>query len=149
MRKSAKYFLNNNGKKLLAASVMALLLSGSAQPVLAASAEILDGTANDKYAQVNSGDIYGTVYGVRNDADASGGTIKMNEGAAFNLYGGLRFNKKEAKADNNVVTINNGKVVFAVYCGEGPGEGTESLGNIVNRSGGKSVFSFFGGVRFV
>ena len=77
MRKSAKYFLNNNGKKLLAASVMALLLSGSAQPVLAASAEILDGTANDKYAQVNSGDIYGTVYGVRNDADASGGTIKM------------------------------------------------------------------------
>ena len=25
MRKSAKYFLNNNGKKLLAASVMALL----------------------------------------------------------------------------------------------------------------------------
>ena len=37
MRKSAKYFLNNNGKKLLAASVMALLLSGSAQPVLAAT----------------------------------------------------------------------------------------------------------------
>lgn len=32
MRKSAKYFLNNNGKKLLAASVMALLLSVSAQP---------------------------------------------------------------------------------------------------------------------
>ena len=62
MRKSAKYFLNNNGK----------------------------------YAQVNSGDIYGTVYGVRNDADASGGTIKMNEGAAFNLYGGLSFNKNEA-----------------------------------------------------
>lgn len=45
MRKSAKYFLNNNGKKLLAASVMALLLSVSAQPVLAASAKILDGTA--------------------------------------------------------------------------------------------------------
>ena len=82
MKKSAKYFLNNNGKKLLAVSVMVLLLSGSAQPVLAASAEILDGTANDKYAQVNSGDIYGSVYGVRNDADASGGTIKMNEGAA-------------------------------------------------------------------
>lgn len=117
MRKSAKYFLNNNGKKLLAASVMALLLSGSVQPVLAASAEILDGTANDKYAQVNSGDIYGTVYGVRNDADASGGTIKMNEGAAFNLYGGLSFNKNEAKADNNVVTINNGKVVVAVTGG--------------------------------
>ena len=75
MRKSAKYFFNNNGKKLLAASVMALLLSGSAQPVLAASAEILDGTANDKYAQVNSGDIYGTVYGVRNDADASADSV--------------------------------------------------------------------------
>ncbi len=57
MRKLAKYFLNNNGKKLLAASVMALLLSGSVQTVWAASAEILDGTANDKYAQVNSGDI--------------------------------------------------------------------------------------------
>ena len=93
MRKSAKYFLNNNGKKLLAASVMALLLSGSAQPVLAASAEILDGTANDKYAQVNSGDIYGTVYGVRNDADASGGTIKMNEGAHLTCTAGSALTK--------------------------------------------------------
>lgn len=61
MRKSAKYFLNNNGKKLLAASVMALLLSGAAQPVLAAD---LDGTANGKLAEVNTGDVYGHVYGV-------------------------------------------------------------------------------------
>ena len=149
MRKSAKYFLNNNGKKLLAASVMALLLSGSAQPVLAASAEILDGTANDKYAQVNSGDIYGTVYGVRNDADASGGTIKMNEGAAFNLYGGLSFNKNEAKADNNVVTINNGKVVFAVYGGQAQGHDADASGNIVSISGSNSELSFEGGAHSV
>lgn len=149
MRKSAKYFLNNNGKKLLAASVMALLLSGSAKPVLAASAEILDGTANDKYAQVNSGDIYGTVYGVRNDADASGGTIKMNEGAAFNLYGGLSFNKNEAKADNNVVTINNGKVVFAVYGGQAQGHDADASGNIVSISGGNSELSFEGGAHSV
>ena len=149
MRKSAKYFLNNNGKKLLAASVMALLLSGSAQPVLAASAEILDGTAKDKYAQVNSGDIYGTVYGVRNDADASGGTIKMNEGAAFNLYGGLSFNKNEAKADNNVVTINNGKVVFAVYGGQAQGHDADASGNIVSISGSNSELSFEGGAHSV
>lgn len=149
MRKSAKYFLNNNGKKLLAASVMVLLLSGSAQPVLAASAEILDGTANDKYAQVNSGDIYGTVYGVRNDADASGGTIKMNEGAAFNLYGGLSFNKNEAKADNNVVTINNGKVVFAVYGGQAQGHDADASGNIVSISGSNSELSFEGGAHSV
>lgn len=149
MRKSAKYFLNNNGKKLLAASVMALFLSGSAQPVLAASAEILDGTANDKYAQVNSGDIYGTVYGVRNDADASGGTIKMNEGAAFNLYGGLSFNKNEAKADNNVVTINNGKVVFAVYGGQAQGHDADASGNIVSISGSNSELSFEGGAHSV
>ena len=149
MRKSAKYFLNNNGKKLLAASVMALLLSGSAQAVLAASAEILDGTANDKYAQVNSGDIYGTVYGVRNDADASGGTIKMNEGAAFNLYGGLSFNKNEAKADNNVVTINNGKVVFAVYGGQAQGHDADASGNIVSISGSNSELSFEGGAHSV
>lgn len=149
MRKSAKYFLNNNGKKLLAASVMALLLSGSAQPVLAASAEILDGTANDKYAQVNSGDIYGTVYGVRNDTDASGGTIKMNEGAAFNLYGGLSFNKNEAKADNNVVTINNGKVVFAVYGGQAQGHDADASGNIVSISGSNSELSFEGGAHSV
>ena len=149
MRKSAKYFLNNNGKKLLAASVMALLLSGSAQPVLAASAEILDGTANDKYAQVNSGDIYGTVYGVRNDADASSGTIKMNEGAAFNLYGGLSFNKNEAKADNNVVTINNGKVVFAVYGGQAQGHDADASGNIVSISGSNSELSFEGGAHSV
>ena len=147
MRKSAKYFLNNNGKKLLAASVMALLLSGSAQLVLAASAEILDGTANDKYAQVNSGDIYGTVYGVRNDADASGGTIKMNEGAAFNLYGGLSFNKNEAKADYNVVTINNGKVVFAVYGGQAQGHDADASGNIVSISGSNSELSFEGGAH--
>ena len=149
MRKSAKYFLNNNGKKLLAASVIALLLSGSAQPVLAASAEILDGTANDKYAQVNSGDIYGTVYGVRNDADAFGGTIKMNEGAAFNLYGGLSFNKNEAKADNNVVTINNGKVVFAVYGGQAQGHDADASGNIVSISGSNSELSFEGGAHSV
>ena len=149
MRKSAKYFLNNNGKKLLAASVMALLLSGSAQPVLAASAEILDGTANNKYAQVNSGDIYGTVYGVRNDADAFGGTIKMNEGAAFNLYGGLSFNKNEAKADNNVVTINNGKVVFAVYGGQAQGHDADASGNIVSISGSNSELSFEGGAHSV
>lgn len=149
MRKSAKYFLNNNGKKLLAASVMALLLSGSAQSVLAASAEILDGTANDKYAQVNSGDIYGTVYGVRNDADASSGTIKMNEGAAFNLYGGLSFNKNEAKADNNVVTINNGKVVFAVYGGQAQGHDADASGNIVSISGSNSELSFEGGAHSV
>ena len=149
MRKSAKYFLNNNGKKLLAASVMALLLSGSAQPVLAVSAEILDGTANDKYAQVNSGDIYGTVYGVRNDADASSGTIKMNEGAAFNLYGGLSFNKNEAKADNNVVTINNGKVVFAVYGGQAQGHDADASGNIVSISGSNSELSFEGGAHSV
>ena len=149
MRKLAKYFLNNNGKKLLAASVMALLLSGSAQPVLAASAEILDGTANDKYAQVNSGDIYGTVYGVRNDVDASGGTIKMNEGAAFNLYGGLSFNKNEAKADNNVVTINNGKVVFAVYGGQAQGHDADASGNIVSISGSNSELSFEGGAHSV
>lgn len=149
MKKSAKYFLNNNGKKLLAASVMALLLSGSAQPVLAASAEILDGTANDKYAQVNSGDIYGTVYGVRNDADASDGTIKMNEGAAFNLYGGLSFNKNEAKADNNVVTINNGKVVFAVYGGQAQGHDADASGNIVSISGSNSELSFEGGAHSV
>ena len=149
MRKSAKYFLNNNGKKLLAASVMALLLSGSVQPVLAASAEILDGTANDKYAQVNSGDIYGTVYGVRNDADASGGITKMNEGAAFNLYGGLSFNKNEAKADNNVVTINNGKVVFAVYGGQAQGHNADASGNIVSISGSNSELSFEGGAHSV
>lgn len=149
MKKSAKYFLNNNGKKLLAVSVMALLLSGSAQPVLAASAEILDGTANDKYAQVNSGDIYGTVYGVRNDTDASGGTIKMNEGAAFNLYGGLSFNKNEAKADNNVVTINNGKVVFAVYGGQAQGHDADASGNIVSISGSNSELSFEGGAHSV
>ena len=149
MRISAKYFLNNNGKKLLAASVMALLLSGSAQPVLAASAEILDGTANDKYAQVNSGDIYGTVYGVRNDVDASGGTIKMNGGAAFNLYGGLSFNKNEAKADNNVVTINNGKVVFAVYGGQAQGHDADASGNIVSISGSNSELSFEGGAHSV
>ena len=97
----------------------------------------------------NIPDIYGTVYGVRNDADASGGTIKMNEGAVFNLYGGLSFNKNEAKADNNVVTINNGKVVFAVYGGQAQGHDADASGNIVSISGSNSELSFEGGAHSV
>ena len=73
----------------------------------------------------------------------------MNEGAAFNLYGGLSFNKNKAKADNNVVTINNGKVVFAVYGGQAQGHDADASGNIVSISGGNSELSFEGGAHSV
>lgn len=98
MRNSAQYILNNSGKKLLAASVMVLLVAGAAQPAWAAD---LDGTANGKLAQVNSGDVYGHVYGVtdgfadpgswkQDDALAEGGVINM-QGGSFNVQATYTF----------------------------------------------------------
>ena len=144
MRKSAKYFLNNNGKKLLAASVMALLLSGSAQPVLAAD---LDGTANGKLAEVNTGDVYSTVYGVLDyDNDGSNddvfdGKINMYDGTAGNLYGGKswehRGEKEPVSANGNYVNMHNGKVDWLVAGGQAQGHGAEASANIVNINGGE------------
>lgn len=144
MRKSAKYFLNNNGKKLLAASVMALLLSGSAQPVLAAD---LDGTANGKLAEVNTGDVYSTVYGVLDyDNDGSNddvfdGKINMYDGTAGNLYGGKswehRGEKEPVSANGNYVNVHNGKVDWLVAGGQAQGHGAEASANIVNINGGE------------
>lgn len=150
MRKSAKYFLNNNGKKLLAASVMALLLSGSAQPVLAAD---LDGTANGKLAKVNSGDVYGHVYGVtdgspdpgswkQTDALAEGGLINMQGGEAFNMYGGTAYvlasKKAAASANGNTVNVTGGKTAIALYGGIAQGYSAESSGNGIKISGGET-----------
>ena len=144
MRKSAKYFLNNNGKKLLAASVMALLLSGSVQPVLAAD---LDGTANGKLAEVNTGDVYSTVYGVLDyDNDGSNddvfdGKINMYDGTAGNLYGGKswehRGEKEPVSANGNYVNMHNGKVDWLVAGGQAQGHGAEASANIVNINGGE------------
>lgn len=144
MRKSAKYFLNNNGKKLLAASVMALLLSGSVQPVLAAD---LDGTANGKLAEVNTGDVYSTVYGVLDyDNDGSNddvfdGKINMYDGTAGNLYGGKswehRGEKEPVSANGNYVNMHNGKVDWIVAGGQALGHGAEASANIVNINGGE------------
>lgn len=144
MRKSAKYFLNNNGKKLLAASVMALLLSGSVQPVLAAD---LDGTANGKLAEVNTGDVYSTVYGVLDyDNDGSNddvfdGKINMYDGTAGNLYGGKswehRGEKEPVSANGNYVNMHNGKVDWLVAGGQALGHGAEASANIVNINGGE------------
>lgn len=144
MRKSAKYFLNNNGKKLLAASVMALLLSGAAQPVLAAD---LDGTANGKLAEVNTGDVYSTVYGVLDyDNDGSNddvfdGKINMYDGTAGNLYGGKswehRGEKEPVSANGNYVNMHNGKVDWLVAGGQAQGHGAEASANIVNINGGE------------
>ena len=150
MRKSAKYFLNNNGKKLLTASVMALLLSGSAQPVLAAD---LDGTANGKLAEVNSGDVYGHVYGVtdgspdpgswkQTDALAEGGLINMQGGEAFNMYGGTAYvlasKKAAASANGNTVNVTGGKTAIALYGGIAQGYSAESSGNGIKISGGET-----------
>ena len=150
MRKSAKYFLNNNGKKLLAASVMALLLSGSAQPVLAAD---LDGTANGKLAEVNTGDVYGHVYGVtdgspdpgswkQTDALAEGGLINMQGGEAFNMYGGTAYvlasKKAAASANGNTVNVTGGKTAIALYGGIAQGYSAESSGNGIKISGGET-----------
>ena len=150
MRKSAKYFLNNNGKKLLAASVMALLLSGSAQPVLAAD---LDGTANGKLAEVNTGDVYGHVYGVtdgspdpgswkQTDALAEGGLINMQGGEAFNMYGGTAYvlasKKAAASANGNTVNVTGGKTAIALYGGIAHGYSAESSGNGIKISGGET-----------
>lgn len=144
MRKSAKYFLNNNGKKLLAASVMALLLSGSAQTVWAAD---LDGTANGKLAEVNSGDVYSTVYGVLDyDNDGSNddvfdGKINMYDSTASNLYGGKswehRGEKESVSANGNYVNVHNGKVDWLVAGGQAQGHGAEASANIVNINGGE------------
>ena len=144
MRKSAKYFLNNNGKKLLAVSVMVLLLSGSAQPVLAAD---LDGTANGKLAEVNTGDVYSTVYGVLDyDNDGSNddvfdGKINMYDGTAGNLYGGKswehRGEKEPVSANGNYVNMHNGKVDWLVAGGQALGHGAEASANIVNINGGE------------
>lgn len=144
MRESAKYFLNNNGKKLLAASVMALLLSGSVQPVLAAD---LDGTANGKLAEVNTGDVYSTVYGVLDyDNDGSNddvfdGKINMYDGTAGNLYGGKswehRGEKEPVSANGNYVNMHNGKVDWLVAGGQAQGHGAEASANIVNINGGE------------
>ena len=150
MRKSAKYFLNNNGKKLLAASVMALLLSGAAQPVLAAD---LDGTANGKLAEVNTGDVYGHVYGVtdgspdpgswkQTDALAEGGLINMQGGEAFNMYGGTAYvlasKKAAASANGNTVNVTGGKIAIALYGGIAQGYSAESSGNGIKISGGET-----------
>lgn len=150
MKNSAQYILNNNGKKLLAASVLALLLAGAAQPVWAAD---LDGTANGKLAQVSSGDVYGHVYGVtdgstdpgtwkQTDALAEGGTINMQGGEAFNMYGGTAYvlasKKAAAAANNNAVNITGGKTDIAVYGGVAQGYSAEASGNSVNISGGET-----------
>ena len=144
MKKSAKYFLNNNGKKLLAASVMALLLSGSAQTVWAAD---LDGTVNGKLAEVNSGDVYSTVYGVLDyDNDGSNddvfdGKINMYDGTAGNLYGGKswehRGENEPVSANGNYVNVYNGKVDWLVAGGQAQGHGAEASANIVNINGGE------------
>lgn len=150
MKNSAQYILNNNSKKLLVASVLALLLAGAAQPVWAAD---LDGTANGGLAQVSSGDVYGHVYGVadgttdpgswkQTDALAEGGTINMQGGEAFNMYGGTAYvlasKKAAAAANGNTVNVAGGKVGMAIYGGIAQGYSAEASGNSVNISGGET-----------
>lgn len=150
MKNRMQYILNNNSKKFLAVSVLALVLAGSVQPVWAAD---LDGTENGGTAQVHSGDIYGHVYGItdgsadpgswkQTDALAEGGVINMQGGEAFNMYGGTAYvlasKKAAAAANGNTVNVAGGKVGMAIYGGIARGYSAEASGNSVNISGGET-----------
>ena len=122
-------------------ALMGLLLTGVMPQ---AQAQDLDGTQFGGGAEVNNGDVYEVVYGIKAAQKAEQGEINMKGGEAQNLFGGLVFNKETAVADKNIVNINGGKVHFAVIGGQAQGNNVEASGNRVNISGGEIGYKDFG-----
>ena len=122
-------------------ALMGLLLTGVMPQ---AQAQDLDGTQFGGVAEVNNGDVYEVVYGIKSAQKAEQGEINMKGGEAQNLFGGLVFNKDTAVADKNIVNIDGGKVHFAVIGGQAQGNNVEASGNRVNISGGEIGYKDFG-----
>lgn len=133
---------------LTAGALMVMLLTGV---MPRAMAQDLNGTDNGRLAEVHEGDRYGHVYGVADgthdpthwdgdDALAENGTVIMDGGSVFNIYGGSAQAKSSTQsisaANNNLVDMSGGTVNIAVYGGQAYDYNAEANNNKVNINGG-------------
>lgn len=135
-------------KFLTTGALMVMLLTGV---MPRAMAQDLNGTETGRLAEVHDGDRYDLVYGVAegthdptqwgsDDALAENGTVIMDGGSVFNVYGGSAHAKSSVKstsaANNNFVDISNGTISMVVYGGQAYDYNAEAVNNTVNISGG-------------